>query len=249
MKQFKKTLAVSALIALVNGPVHAQDARNAEAIGTLMGSSMIDQAKSIPGLDADAVAAAAAKALTGEPVMPIEEAQEVFQAYQQELQAEAAARAAEAKASSDAWLAEYAAEDGVIKTESGVYYRVLEEGTGASPANVETEVAVYYRGTLQDGSEFDGNMDENHTPKEGAEPVRFPLNAVIPGWRDAVALMKEGDLWEVVIPSDMAYGEQGNGPVPPNSALKFEIRLVEVVKPEAEASELVEVKPEAEASE
>jgi FKBP-type peptidyl-prolyl cis-trans isomerase FkpA/FKBP-type peptidyl-prolyl cis-trans isomerase FklB len=238
MKSFSKIIAGSTLAVLVSLSVNAQEdnARSAEAIGTLMGMSMVDQAKAIPGLDADAVAAAAAKALTGEPVMSIEEAQETFQAYQQQLQAEAAAKAAEQKAKSDEWLAEFEAMEGVKKTENGVLYRIIEEGDGPTPSNVDTEVAVYYRGTLADGNEFDGNMDENHVPKDGADAVRFPLNAVIPGWREAVSLMKVGDLWEVMIPSDLGYGEQGTGPIPPNSALKFTIRLDDVVESTGDAA-------------
>ena len=124
--------------------------------------------------------------------------------------------------SEDAFLSAYRQVDGVIALNDGLMYRVLSTGQGKSPKLSDT-VKVTYRGTLMDGSVFDET-------KPG-EPIALPLARVIPGWQEALQLMKEGDKWEVVIPSALGYGEAGAPPkIPPNTPLVFEITLVEVVK-------------------
>lgn len=113
--------------------------------------------------------------------------------------------------------------EGVTTLESGLQYKYLVEGEGASPAAEDT-VKVHYRGMLVDGTEFDSSF------KTGA-PVELKVGQVIPGWVEILQLMKEGDRMQVTIPSELAYGETGAPPViPPNSVLLFEMELVEVVK-------------------
>lgn len=150
------------------------------------------------------------------------EAQEAFAAFQAQQQvkqaAELAARAEQEQAKSAAFLAEYAQRDGVIKTDSGLLYRVLTAGSGAIPT-AEDMVTVHYRGTLIDGVEFDSSYARE-------EPANFPIPAVIPGWVEALQLMPVGSKWELVIPAELAYGEQGGGPIPPNATLVFEVELL-----------------------
>tara|TARA_R110002124_G_scaffold286453_1_gene467390 strand:+ start:1868 stop:2566 length:699 start_codon:yes stop_codon:yes gene_type:complete len=122
----------------------------------------------------------------------------------------------------EAFLAENKTKEGVIETESGLQYKVIEEGTGASPT-AESTVEVHYEGTLIDGTKFDSSYDRGET-------IEFPLNGVIRGWTEGVQLMKEGATYMFYIPSDLAYGEnpRPGGPIKPNSALIFKVELISV---------------------
>jgi FKBP-type peptidyl-prolyl cis-trans isomerase FkpA len=113
-------------------------------------------------------------------------------------------------------------EPGVIVTQSGLIYRNLKEGTGASPTATDT-VKVHYRGTLPDGKEFDSSY------KRG-EPASFPLDRVIKCWTEGVQRMKVGGKARLVCPSAIAYGERGagNGLIPPNATLVFEVELLAI---------------------
>jgi len=120
-----------------------------------------------------------------------------------------------------AFLEQNADRDGVTVTDSGLQYRVIEEGEGASPEATD-QVTVHYRGTLLNGTEFDSSYARD-------EPATFALNQVIPGWTEGVQLMQEGAKYEFFIPADLAYGEQGRpGPIGPNAALIFEVELIDV---------------------
>jgi len=160
-----------------------------------------------------------------EPMMTVEEIEQVKKEIQEELTAKAKARAEEMasvnKESGDAFLAENAKKEGVVTLESGLQYKIIEEGTGPSPS-VDDKVTVHYTGTLVDGTEFDSSH------KRG-EPATFPVGGVIPGWTEALQLMKEGAKWQLVIPSALAYGERGAGPqIGPNSVLIFDVELIKV---------------------
>jgi FKBP-type peptidyl-prolyl cis-trans isomerase len=124
------------------------------------------------------------------------------------------------------FLADYAAREGTKKTADGLMYRVIKAGTGASPKSPGDMVTVYYKGSTIDGKVFDQT--------EQGEPRSFPVGALIPGWVEALNLMKEGDEWELAIPSELGYGAEGagGGVIPPNQALVFTMTLVRVEKPQ-----------------
>ena len=111
--------------------------------------------------------------------------------------------------------------EGVKTTESGLQYEVVEEGQGPTPGPND-KVTVHYRGTLIDGTEFDSSYKRGN-------PATFPVSGVIPGWTEALQLMKEGAKYKLFIPADLAYGERGAGQViGPNSALVFDVELIKV---------------------
>ena len=115
-----------------------------------------------------------------------------------------------------------AKEPGATVTGSGLVYRSLREGTGASPTAADT-VKVNYRGTLADGTEFDSSYKRN-------EPAQFPLGGVIKCWTEGVQRMKVGGKAKLTCPAAIAYGSRGVGPIPPNSTLQFEVELLDIVK-------------------
>jgi FKBP-type peptidyl-prolyl cis-trans isomerase len=119
------------------------------------------------------------------------------------------------------FLAENKKKPGVLTTPSGLQYKVITEGTGISPKVTDT-VTCHYRGKLLDGSVFDASYDRN-------EPATFPLSMVIKGWTEGLQLMKVGGKYELYIPSELAYGENGAGKtIPPGATLIFEIELLKV---------------------
>ena len=115
-------------------------------------------------------------------------------------------------------------EAGAVVTPTGLIYRSMREGTGASPTAADV-VKVHYRGTFADGSEFDSSYARN-------SPAQFPLGGVIPCWTEGVQRMKVGGKAKLTCPSKLAYGERGagGGKIPPNSALQFEVELLEIAK-------------------
>lgn len=123
------------------------------------------------------------------------------------------------KAEGAAFLAKNAKETGIVVRESGLQYKVLKDGTGPVP-KADSLVSVHYRGTLLDGTEFDSSYERN-------EPLTLPVGGVIPGWTEALTLMKEGSKWQLFIPSELAYGEEGAPPaIGPDAVLIFEVELL-----------------------
>lgn len=121
-----------------------------------------------------------------------------------------------------AFLDENKKKEGVKETASGLQYKVIAEGEGKPPKPTST-VEVHYRGRLIDGKEFDSSYSRN-------QPAQFPVNGVIPGWTEALQLMKPGAKYELAIPAYLAYGERGNPSIPPNSVLVFDVELIKVIK-------------------
>ena len=119
-----------------------------------------------------------------------------------------------------AFLAENSQKEGVKTLPSGLQYKVLNEGNGKSPGAADT-VTVQYVGRLIDGTEFDSS-------RKRGQAATFALDGVIKGWTEALQLMKEGSKWQIYIPSDLAYGDQGGGPIGPNATLIFDVELISV---------------------
>ncbi len=118
------------------------------------------------------------------------------------------------------FLAENGKKKDVVTTASGLQYHVISAGDGDSPRSTD-EVTVNYRGTLLDGTEFDSSY------KRG-QPATFPVNGVIPGWQEALVLMKPGAKWELFIPPSLAYDVNSPPAIPPGSLLRFEVELIKV---------------------
>ena len=127
-----------------------------------------------------------------------------------------------AKVQGEAFLDSIAQTEGVVKTESGLCYKVVTEGKGAIPAATD-RVKVHYRGTLIDGTEFDSSYSRN-------EPTAFGVNQVISGWTEALTMMPVGSKWILYIPQELAYGSRDLGTIKPFSTLVFEVELLEIEK-------------------
>ena len=164
---------------------------------------------------------------SAESLMPESDWRRVLSAYQirhRQTQTNAATRIAEVnKAAGEMFLEENAKADGIKITGTGLQFRVLKAGDGLKPT-INDKVRVHYKGMLLDGSVFDSSYDRG-------EPVTLPVNGVIKGWQEALALMQVGAKWELFIPSHIAYGRKGSGgKIPPNAALHFEVELLDVEK-------------------
>lgn len=131
------------------------------------------------------------------------------------------------------FLAENAKKKGVKTTGSGLQYMVLAKGEGPKPKATDT-VKVHYRGTLIGGREFDSSY------KRGA-PATFALNRVVKGWTEGIQLMNVGGKYKLFMPSDLAYGDQGTGPIPPGAALIFEVELLGVEQQSAPQKDATKV--------
>ena len=158
-----------------------------------------------------------------EPKLSEDEVKAVIEAFQAKMMAEQEASAklvAETNIKEgEVFLAENAKKEGVVVLESGLQYKILTAGTGAIPTP-ENTVEVHYKGTLLDGTEFDSSF------KRGV-PAQFGVTQVIPGWVEALQLMKEGAKWELYVPAGLAYGPGGTGGlIGPNQTLIFEVELL-----------------------
>ena len=164
-----------------------------------------------------------ADAIEGNTQMDQEAMMQAIQTFMQRQADEEAAALAENLAESEAFLAENAQNSGVTVLASGLQYEIIQSGPtdGESPTS-SNSVLAHYHGTLPDGTVFDSSVDRG-------EPATFGVSQVISGWTEALQLMKVGDKWRLFIPPDMAYGEASPTPaIPPNSALVFEVELLEV---------------------
>jgi FKBP-type peptidyl-prolyl cis-trans isomerase FklB len=177
-------------------------------------------------IDPDTFAKGLKDAITGAKIMMTDEEMiQVITAFQKDVMEKQAAKMKEAadknKKDGDAFLAENKKKEGVKTLASGLQYKVIKNGKGKSPKTTDT-VTANYRGTLINGTEFDSSY------KRG-EPVKFPVNGVIPGWTEALKMMKPGAKWQLFIPANLAYGERGASPViGPNETLIFDIELLSI---------------------
>jgi len=203
----------------------SEKGKRSYSIGNKIGNDFKQQSIE---LDADLMARGLKDALTGKkPAMTEEAMKEVIMALQKELMAKRVAQIKEItdknKRDGEAFLAENKKKPGVITLPDGLQYKIITEGTGNIPALTD-KVKVNYKGSLINGTEFDSSY------KRG-EPLVFEIAKFIAGWKEALTLMKEGSKWEIYVPSELAYGDQGSGPViGPNSVLIFEMELISIVK-------------------
>ena len=162
----------------------------------------------------------------GKTLLTEDEARSALMALQSEMQAKQQAKAAQEgeanKKEGDAFLAANKSKEGVVTLPSGLQYKILTPGTGPKPTASDS-VVCNYKGTLINGTEFDSSY------KRG-EPATFPVTGVIKGWTEALQLMPVGSKWQLVIPSDLAYGPRGTpgGPIGPNATLIFEVELISI---------------------
>lgn len=193
----------------------AELARNFQTEGVELDADMVAEAIK------DVFANREMKMPDGEIIATIEIYQEI---HKKKKEAERVALGEKNKQESEAFLSENAKREDVVVTESGLQYKVITEGTGDYTPAKEDEVTVHYRGTFIDGTEFDSTYKRN-------ESYTVKVKRLIEGWSEALQLMSEGSKWELYIPSDIAYGEEGSGDyVGPNAALIFEVELLEVNK-------------------
>lgn len=158
----------------------------------------------------------------GKPLMDEKQLQQVRETFAQKIQAKRISeQMTQARKNSQAgqeFLAKNAKAAGVKTTASGLQYLVLKEGTGPKPT-ANDAVTVHYEGKLLDGTKFDSSYDRG-------QPATIPLPQVVPGWREGIQLMPVGSKYRLWIPGNLAYGEQGGGPIPPNSTLVFDVELI-----------------------
>lgn len=184
-------------------------------------------------VDINIVIQALQASLKGEKTTLTEpEALSVRQEFMQKLQAKQAAKSKEDaeknQKEGDDFLAKNKTKKGVKVTESGLQYEVIKEGSGAKPKATDT-VKVDYTGTKIDGTKFDSSVDRG-------QPATFPLNGVIPGWTEGVQLMTPGSEYKFYVPAKLAYGERGPGTIGPNATLIFDVKLISIEPPAANAA-------------
>lgn len=226
----KNYIAASLALALFAGAAPAQDKpdlkdpkiRSSYAIGTDIGNNFKRQGLEI---DPKALAAGLADAFAGKPGLTDAEVRETLNAFRtqmmEKMQAKQKNDAEKNIKEGEAFLAANAKKEGVKVLPSGLQYKVLKSGKGKTPKATDT-VKTHYHGTLIDGTVFDSSVERK-------EPATFAVNQVIPGWTEALQLMKEGDKWQLFIPAKLAYGERQMGPtITPNSTLIFEVELLSV---------------------
>ncbi|MGC8743036.1 MAG: FKBP-type peptidyl-prolyl cis-trans isomerase [Verrucomicrobiia bacterium] len=231
----KSYLIVSAGLAVMASVLLAQDSkpnlqdkkqRISYCIGADIGSNF---KRNDIEVDPKALAAGLADALAGKTALTEAEMKETINNFRTEMMAKFQDKqkqlAEKNLKEGEEFLAKNAKKEGVKTTKSGLQYQVIKSGKGKTPKETDT-VKTHYHGTLIDGTVFDSSVERN-------EPAIFPVNAVIPGWTEALQMMKEGDKWKLFIPAKLAYGERGAGQkIPPNSVLIFDIELLEVLPPE-----------------
>lgn len=217
-------VASSALVACGGGKPKTEEAKVAYSLGFITGKSSAEHA---PDLDTKAFIQGFKDAHAGkEGQMTEKEISDTLAAYQKKMMEKAAAKAEkedkERGVANKKLLETNGKKAGVVTTASGLQYEILTQGKGAKP-KAGDNVKVHYEGKLTDGTIFDSS-------RQRGEPVTFRLDQVIPGWTEGLQLMPVGSIYRFTIPANLAYGEQGAGPIPPNSVLTFEVELLGIEK-------------------
>ncbi|MDQ6655303.1 MAG: FKBP-type peptidyl-prolyl cis-trans isomerase [Verrucomicrobiota bacterium] len=227
---FAAILLVSPLFAQSTPELKDEKDKVSYSIGLDIGNTFKKQSMDI---NPDVLMAGMRDAMSGnKPAMNEEQVKETMTSFSKTMMEKQAATQKEAAAKNaeegEKFLAENKTKEGVKTTPSGLQYKVLQEGSGASPKETDT-VVTNYRGTLINGTEFDSSY------KRG-EPASFPVNRVIKGWTEALQMMKPGSKYQLFVPASLAYGERGaGGEIGPNQTLIFEVELLNV-KPAGDAA-------------
>lgn len=195
------------------------------AIGQQIGKNLKDSGVEV---DTDTLAISMRDAMKGKNEMKPEEMQQAMQKLQENMKKKQNDIAEKNLKEGKEYLEKNKSNANVKVTESGLQYVVEKEGAGKSPTK-DDQVKVHYTGTLTNGEKFDSSVDRG-------QPAEFPVGGVIPGWTEALMLMKEGAKYKLVIPSELAYGPMGRPGIPPNSVLLFDVELIEVKKGEPGAA-------------
>ncbi|EJN39158.1 MULTISPECIES: FKBP-type peptidyl-prolyl cis-trans isomerase [unclassified Pseudomonas] len=196
------------------------ETRVSYGIGRQLGGQLRDNPP--PGVSLEAILAGLTDAFNGADSRVNEaDLSASFKVIRELMQAEAAAKAEAAAASGKEFLAENAKREGITTLASGLQFEVLTAGDGAKPTR-ESNVRTHYHGTLIDGTVFDSSYDRG-------QPAEFPVGGVIAGWTEALQLMNAGSKWRLYVPSELAYGAQGVGSIPPHSVLVFDVELLDVL--------------------
>ncbi|MBO9551708.1 FKBP-type peptidyl-prolyl cis-trans isomerase [Pseudomonas sp. NPDC089422] len=196
------------------------ETRVSYGIGRQLGGQLRDNPP--PGVSLEAILAGLTDAFSGaESRVSEADLSASFKVIRDLMQAEAAAKAEAAAAAGKEFLVENAKRDGITTLASGLQFEVLTAGEGAKPTR-ESNVRTHYHGTLIDGTVFDSSYDRG-------QPAEFPVGGVIAGWTEALQLMNAGSKWRLYVPSELAYGAQGVGSIPPHSTLVFDVELLDVL--------------------
>ena len=218
-------LMANPVVAAEKEELKTQKDKVSYVIGLDMGNSL---KKNMVDVDIEILVKGIKDAFSGaKPLMTEQEMKETIIALQKDLQAKQQEQvkmlAEKNKQEGEAFLATNKKKQGVITMPSGLQYKILTDGKGKFPKATDT-VTVNSKGTLIDGTEFDSSY------KRG-QPATFAVNGVIPGWTEALQLMREGSKWQLFVPSNLAYGERGaGGPIGPNAVLIFEVELLSIKK-------------------
>lgn len=207
------------LVACNKADLKSDKGQASYAIGQQIGKNL--KAQNIE-VDAKTLAISLADATEGKSDMTDEEIQKAMMKLQEMAMQKQQEEGENNKKKSAEFLEKNKTAEGVKTTESGLQYIVMTEGSGASP-KADDVVKCHYTGTLIDGTKFDSSVDRG-------QPAEFPVSGVIPGWTEALQMMKVGSKYKLFIPPELAYGPAGRPGIPPNSTLIFEVELLEVVK-------------------
>jgi FKBP-type peptidyl-prolyl cis-trans isomerase FkpA len=241
MKALYKVTVLATAVALTLGSMavradasafKSDEDRAAYALGASFAQNMEDFYENQKDLglklSKDQLVAGVQDAMANKSKLTNDEIAETLKTFEQQLQEKAAARAEKvAKESLEKgakYREDYAKKAGVVKTASGLLYKIDKPGSGEAVKSSDV-VVVNYRGTLTDGTEFDSSYSRN-------TPITFPLNSVIAGWTEGLQLIKKGGKMTLVIPPELGYGDRTMGGIPANSTLIFDVELVDV-NPEA----------------
>jgi FKBP-type peptidyl-prolyl cis-trans isomerase FklB len=187
------------------------------AIGLNIGGNM--QAQGIDNMSYVALNKGIADAIKNNP-NPLMDANTANMTIQQKLQEYMAKKNAAVKEEGRKFLADNKKQPGVVELPSGVQYKIIRQGTGAKPL-LEDTIVAHYKGTLLDGNVFDESYGRG-------QPIVYPLNQLVDGWKQVLVLMPVGSKWQLFIPSDYGYGERGSGLIPGGATLIFDMELLEV---------------------